>query len=86
MSVFQLEWNGQGSLFLCLLPRSRLDSVMGYMCREDEFLSPHGIRSLSKVSSLVPMKVYTDQHYTGVVRGSRILVYSVCKLSILKTP
>ena len=40
--------------FLCLVHRVRLKSVLKYMLDENEFLSPHGIRSLSKYHQAHP--------------------------------
>lgn len=39
----------QGNRLLSLLRKHRLNAVLARMLDEDEFLSPHGIRSLSKV-------------------------------------
>jgi hypothetical protein len=51
---------------LTVTPRRRLEKILRYMFDEDEFLSPHGIRSVSK---------FHDQHpYTYTVNGH---VYSV---------
>lgn len=51
---------------LTVTPRKRLESILRYMFDEDEFLSPHGIRSVSK---------YHENHpYTYTVNGE---VYSV---------
>jgi hypothetical protein len=51
---------------LTVTPRKRLEKILRYMFDEEEFLSPHGIRSVSK---------FHDQHpYTYTVNGN---VYSV---------
>ena len=51
---------------LTVTPRERLESILRYMFDEEEFLSPHGIRSVSK---------YHEKHpYTYTVNGE---VYSV---------
>jgi hypothetical protein len=45
------EWGapvGDGSLVLSVLPPDRLRRLLGRMLDEDEFLSPHGLRSMSK--------------------------------------
>ncbi len=47
---------------LSLVSRERLLRVLGYMLNENEFLSPHGIRSLSKI--------HRDHPYTLHVNGS----------------
>jgi hypothetical protein len=67
-----LEINGPASQdpdglhLLTVTPRKRLEKILGYMFDEEEFLSPHGIRSVSK---------YHEKHpYTYTVNGQ---VYSV---------
>ena len=51
---------------LTVTPRKRLESILRYMFDEEEFLSPHGIRSVSK---------YHEEHpYTYTVNGE---TYSV---------
>ena len=42
------RWNGDRTLF-ALVPEDRLRRICTYLFDEDEFLSPYGIRSLSKV-------------------------------------
>ncbi len=67
-----LEINGpashdpDGLHLLTVTPRKRLEKILRYMFDEEEFLSPHGIRSVSK---------YHEKHpYTYTVNGQ---VYSV---------
>jgi len=67
-----LEINGSPSQdpeaqhLLTVTPRKRLEKILRYMFDEEEFLSPHGIRSVSK---------YHEKHpYTYTVNGQ---VYSV---------
>ena len=67
-----LEINGAASQdpnsqhLLTVTPRKRLEKILRYMFDEEEFLSPHGIRSVSK---------YHEKHpYTYTVNGQ---VYSV---------
>ncbi len=45
---------------LSILTRNRLERVLGYLLDEAEFLSPHGIRSLSKVHKDKPYTFETD--------------------------
>jgi hypothetical protein len=49
------SWNVDRTLF-SLVPKARLERICWYLFNEDEFLSPYGIRSLSKV--------YDQQPYT----------------------
>ncbi|KAJ3194789.1 hypothetical protein HK101_001908 [Irineochytrium annulatum] len=59
-NVATIDEPGQGERFLLsLIPRERLVRVLGYMLDENEFLSPFGIRSLSKF--------HQDQPYTYYV-------------------
>jgi hypothetical protein len=51
---------------LSLVSRERLLRVLGYMLSENEFLSPHGIRSLSKV--------HLDRPYVLHINGSEYRV------------
>jgi len=49
---------------LAIPNRERLVRVLGYMLDEREFLSPHGIRSLSRVHAEQPYRLQVDQaHY-----------------------
>jgi hypothetical protein len=43
-----------GHRLLAIVPRERLERVLGYLLDEQEFLSPHGIRSLSKFHGAQP--------------------------------
>ncbi len=45
---------GGGQRLLALCSRPRLERVLRYLLAEDEFLSPHGIRSLSRVHHAQP--------------------------------
>ena len=51
-----------GRRLLSPLSRERLERVLGYMLDEDEFLSPHGIRSLSKVHKDHPFHLDIGGH------------------------
>ncbi len=57
---------GQDRRLLAIPSRERLERVLGYLLAEDEFLSPHGIRALSRV--------HKDKPYVFPVNG---LNYSV---------
>jgi hypothetical protein len=46
---------------LAIPSRERLEKVLGYLVDENEFLSPHGIRALSRV--------YGERPYTFIVEG-----------------
>ncbi len=56
---------------LCILTRDRLLSTLRYMLDEDEFLSPYGIRSLSKYHQDHPfiLKVDNQQRYIDYQPG-----------------
>jgi hypothetical protein len=62
------RWNGDRTLF-ALVPEDRLRRICTYLFDEDEFLSPYGIRSLSKVY---------DEHPYSFTEGnqSQTLAYS----------
>jgi hypothetical protein len=48
------EHGSPGARLLAIAPRERLVRMLGYMLDESEFLSPHGIRSLSRVHAAHP--------------------------------
>lgn len=56
---------------LCILTRDRLISTLRYMLDEDEFLSPYGIRSLSKYHQSHPYILQLDNqaHYIDYQPG-----------------
>ena len=55
----------EGRRLLAIPSRERLERVLRYMLDEEEFLSPHGIRSLSKVHEKVPYVFRQDgQEYS----------------------
>ncbi|KNC52369.1 cytoplasm protein [Thecamonas trahens ATCC 50062] len=54
-SVSQVE--DDGSLFLSMVAQEQLESIMGYVLDEDEFLSPHGVRSLSRFHRDSPFSI-----------------------------
>jgi hypothetical protein len=45
---------------LCLVSRDRLLRLLSYMLDENEFFSPHGIRSVSKVHQTAPFIMHVD--------------------------
>ena len=49
-----------GRYLISVLSKDRVISLLGYMLDEDEFLSPYGIRSLSKVHEKHPYKLSFD--------------------------
>jgi len=50
----------EGDRILAVTTRSRLERILRYMFDEDEFLSPHGIRSVSKVYEKNPYVYWQD--------------------------
>jgi hypothetical protein len=55
--IASVEQPGAGERYLIsILPRERLVSLLGYMLDEDEFLSPYGVRSLSKAHAEEPYR------------------------------
>ncbi|KAI9335841.1 Six-hairpin glycosidase-like protein [Zopfochytrium polystomum] len=60
-NVAKIDAPGEGKrLLLSLVPADRLRRVLTYMLDEKEFLSPYGIRSLSKFHKDNPYVFYTD--------------------------
>lgn len=47
--VFQVTRLNDDEVFLSLLPWERVRALLEHVFSEEEFLSPYGIRSLSKV-------------------------------------
>lgn len=45
----QVSTNVDGDYVLCAVPKSRFLHIMKHLTDDEEFLSPFGIRSLSKV-------------------------------------
>ena len=56
------EHGAPGARLLAIAPRERLVRLLGYMLDENEFLSPYGIRSLSRVHLAHPYQLagYSD--------------------------
>jgi hypothetical protein len=46
-----------GKMLLAIPSRARLERVLQYVLAEDEFLSPHGVRSLSKAHAAQPARI-----------------------------
>jgi hypothetical protein len=59
--------DGRSRLLLSLVNRERLPKLLGYMLDENEFFSPHGVRSLSKVHEKHPfvMKANGREYRVG---------------------
>ncbi|MBM3976639.1 MAG: glucosidase [Planctomycetes bacterium] len=56
------QHNGEGALHLLAIPsRERLVRVLRYVLDESEFLSPHGLRSLSRVHASKPYVLRADE-------------------------
>jgi Glycosyl hydrolase family 63 C-terminal domain len=61
------EDGGECSLRLLAIPsRERLLRVLRYVLDEKEFLSPHGIRSMSRIYNDQPYRVRIDGHELGI--------------------
>jgi hypothetical protein len=62
---------GAGLMLLAIPSRTRLTRVLRYLLDEDEFLSPYGIRALSRVHGQHPYVVRTDgmEHRVEYVPG-----------------
>jgi hypothetical protein len=57
---------GHDHRLLALVSRERLTRILAYMLDENEFLSPHGIRSLSRVHLDHPFQLAVDGQEYGV--------------------
>jgi hypothetical protein len=62
---------GRGLSLLAIPSRERLERVLRYLLDEDEFLSPHGIRSLSRVHAREPYRFFVngEEHRVTYVPG-----------------
>lgn len=56
------EGRGTGKYLLALTPLHRLTRVLAYMLDEDEFLSPYGVRSLSRVHLNKPFRQFGEEY------------------------
>ncbi|MBC8122191.1 MAG: glucosidase, partial [Gemmatimonadaceae bacterium] len=59
LSNMRLDQN-DGRLLLAIPSREQLERVLGYLLDENEFLSPHGIRSVSRVHKDHPYRFHAD--------------------------
>jgi hypothetical protein len=60
-NMASIDESGEGARHIAaFLTRERLASVLRYLLDPDEFLSPHGIRSLSKVHEGEPFQIEVD--------------------------
>jgi hypothetical protein len=60
-NMASIDVPGEGNrIITSILTQERLISVLGYMLDEDEFLSPYGIRSLSKYHESHPYKLHVN--------------------------
>ncbi len=51
-----------GSYYLSLVPKERLERILRRVFAEDEFLSPYGVRALSKTYDDQPFEITLDGH------------------------
>ena len=52
----------RGLRLLAIPTRERMERILKYLLDEDEFLSPHGIRSMSRIHESQPFVFYVDGH------------------------
>jgi hypothetical protein len=60
ISYMQPQNGPNGRLLLAIPSRTRLERVLRYMLDENEFLSPYGIRSVSRYHSEHPFQLHAD--------------------------
>ncbi len=58
--VASVERNGKRRWILAVPPRERLERMLTYLLDEREFLSPHGVRSLSRIHAERPFVLDVD--------------------------
>jgi hypothetical protein len=58
--ISYMESNRQHRLLLAIPSRDRLQRVLKYVLDENEFLSPHGVRSLSRIHKDLPYTLKVD--------------------------
>jgi hypothetical protein len=61
-----LDPSGAGGALLTTCPPDRLARILSRICDEDEFLSPHGVRSLSRVHATAPFALDLGGHEISV--------------------
>ena len=54
------ERDGERHLLLAIPPRERLERILAYLLDEEEFLAPHGVRSVSRVHAREPFVLRVD--------------------------
>jgi len=57
---------GDGARLLAIPSKERLTRMLRYVLDEDEFLSPHGIRSLSKIHATYPYRLTLENRDYGI--------------------
>jgi len=60
------ERTDTNDILLSLVPKERLKNILGHLLNEEEFLSPGGIRALSKFHEKNPYKVTIDDIEYGI--------------------
>lgn len=65
ISTMDIEGHGAHNLIAMVSPE-HLRRVLGYMLDEEEFLSPYGLRSLSRVHARHPYTLMLDGHVLGI--------------------
>src|SRR5262249_23342266 len=66
ISYLQPEDGPQGRLLLAIPSRTRLERVLRYMLDESEFLSPYGLRSVSRYHREHPFVMQCDGEWRSV--------------------
>jgi hypothetical protein len=71
ISYVDAPLHGDGHRLLAIPSRSRLERVLRYLLDEDEFLSPYGIRSVSRVHAARPYTFHVngEEHRVSYVPG-----------------
>lgn len=71
VSYMECDTKGHGRRLLAIPSRERLERVLAYLLDDNEFLSPHGIRSLSKVHQHRPyvFRAGGEEHRVDYVPG-----------------
>ena len=61
-----LDVNGRKSSHLSLVPKARIGRILSRVLNEDEFMSPHGVRALSKY--------YKNRPFSKTIEGTEHLI------------